>query len=155
MIFRLTKILLYLALLIISGLLVRACSAASPQPEPTRVVSLPPTTTPLPPLDLSEQESPTVAAPTETAPAPSVTPVPAEDTATPEVEDTATPEPEDTPTLEPENTATPEAEDTATPEADTASASSDNCVGCHTSQETLEALAEDKAVVSDATEGEG
>jgi hypothetical protein len=46
-------------------------------------------------------------------------------------------------------------EDTPTPEAEAASASSDSCIGCHTSQETLQALAVDKTVKSEATSGEG
>jgi hypothetical protein len=33
--------------------------------------------------------------------------------------------------------------------------SSENCVGCHTNQTILEALAEDKVVKSEATSGEG
>jgi hypothetical protein len=33
--------------------------------------------------------------------------------------------------------------------------SSENCQGCHINQETLQALAEDKQVKSEATSGEG
>jgi hypothetical protein len=36
-----------------------------------------------------------------------------------------------------------------------ASLSSENCIGCHTDQATLEALAEDKVVKSEASSGEG
>jgi len=32
---------------------------------------------------------------------------------------------------------------------------SDTCIGCHTSQETLQVLAEDKEVKPEATSGEG
>jgi hypothetical protein len=53
------------------------------------------------------------------------------------------------------DTATPEPADTATPESDDETASSDNCIACHTSQETLQALAEDKTISSEATSGEG
>jgi mono/diheme cytochrome c family protein len=80
--------------------------------------------------------------------------VPASSTPAP-VEDTATPEPEDTATPEPEDTATAEAEDTPTPEEAEAVAGSDNCIACHTSQETLQALAVDTTVESEATSGEG
>jgi hypothetical protein len=59
--------------------------------------------------------------------------------------------PTDTPEPEPEVSPT----DTPEPDVDVASLSSDNCIGCHTNQETLEALAEDKVVKSEATEGEG
>ncbi len=38
---------------------------------------------------------------------------------------------------------------------DVASLSSDNCIGCHTDEATLQALAEDKEVKSEATSGEG
>ena len=104
---------------------------------------------------------------------PSPTPVPAADTRTvePTEEATETPTAEptraatDTPTVEPTEVATeePTAEPTqeATEEAtaaaivDVSTLSSDNCVTCHTSQETLQALAEDKKVASEASSGEG
>jgi hypothetical protein len=38
---------------------------------------------------------------------------------------------------------------------DVASLSSDNCLGCHTNQETLQTLAEEKEVKSEASSGEG
>jgi len=117
---RMVKILIYLAVLAVTGWGVKACSGETPTVEPTAVAVLPPTTTPEPPL-------PTSVPPTETPVPPSPTPAPPTDTAVP-----ATP--------------TPEAE---------VSAGSENCVACHTSQETLQALAEDKTVKSEATSGEG
>jgi hypothetical protein len=123
------KIVIYLVVLAVMGWGVRACTAETPIVEPTAVAVLPPTTTPEPPL-------PTPLPPTETPVPPSPTPAPPTDTAVP---------PSPTP-VPPEETPTPEAE---------VSVGSENCVACHTSQETLQALAEDKTVKSEATSGEG
>ena len=132
---RMVKILIYLAILAVMGWGVKACSGETPKVEPTAVAVLPPTTTPEPPL-------PTPVPPTETPVPPSPTPAPPTDTPSPT--DTAVPA---TPTpVPPQDTPTPEAE---------VSAGSENCVACHTSQETLQALAVDKTVESEATSGEG
>jgi outer membrane biosynthesis protein TonB len=153
MISRIISAILYVGLLMITALATKACTSSAPTIEPTAVAVVIQTTTPEPPL-------PTAIPPTETKVPPSPTPAPPTDTAVPasptaEPEDTATPEPEDTATPEPEDTATPEPEDTPTPEAEEATAGSDNCIACHTSQETLQALAVDTTVESEATSGEG
>jgi mono/diheme cytochrome c family protein len=41
------------------------------------------------------------------------------------------------------------------PTVDIASASSENCIACHTDEAILQGLAEDKDVKSEATSGEG
>lgn len=143
---RILRTAVWLLVIAVTALGVKACASSTPTVEPTAVAVLLPTTTPEPPL-------PTAIPPTDTAVPPTDTPAPPTDTPKP-----ASPTPipaEDTPTPEPEDTATPESEDTATPESDEATASSDNCIACHTSQETLQALAEDKTVKSEATSGEG
>jgi multidrug efflux pump subunit AcrA (membrane-fusion protein) len=84
------------------------------------------------------------------------TPEPTDVAAVPSATDTAAP-PSPTP-VPPSPTPvppTPTAIATLTPEVGLASASSENCIGCHTNEETLQALAEDKTVKSEATEGEG
>ncbi len=88
--------------------------------------------------------------PTPVAPVPPTTPAAPKPTDTP-VPPTATPVPP-SPTATPvPPTATP-APPTPTP---TSPPSADNCVACHTQAETLQALAEEKAVKSAETEGEG
>jgi hypothetical protein len=143
---RIIRTVFWLIILAVTALGVKACAGSTSTPEPTAVAVLPPTTTPEPPL-------PTAVPPTDTAIPPTETPAPP--TATP-TEEPASPTPaaSATATAEPEDTATPEPEDTPTPEPE-AAADSDNCIGCHTSQETLQALAEDKTVKSEATSGEG
>jgi len=154
MVTRIISTLLYVGLLVITALATKACTSSAPTIEPTAVAAVISTTKPEAPL-------PTAIPPTETPVPPSPTPAPPTDTAVPAsstpapVEDTATPEPEDTATPEPEDTATAEAEDTPTPEEAEAVAGSDNCIACHTSQETLQALAVDTTVESEATSGEG
>ena len=154
MVTRIISTLLYVGLLVITALATKACTSSAPTIEPTAVAAVISTTKPEAPL-------PTAIPPTETPVPPSPTPAPPTDTAVPAsstpapVEDTATPEPEDTATPEPEDTATAEAEDTPTPEEAEAMAGSDNCIACHTSQETLQALAVDTTVESEATSGEG
>ena len=146
MVSRIISSIVYVGLLVVTAVAVKACTSSTPTVEPTAVAVVIPTTTPEPPL-------PTAVPPTETPIPPSPTPAPPTDTAVPAsptaipVEDTATPEPEDT--------AVPEVEDTPTPEEDDAVAGSDNCIACHTSQETLQALAVDTTVESEATSGEG
>ncbi len=121
---QITKLLVYVGLLVATGLGFKACSQSKEVVVPTAVaVARQPTTTPLPPL-------PTPIPPTDTPVPPTDTPAPPTDT----------PEP---------------ATATAEPTEETASAGSENCVACHTSAETLQALAEDKTVKSEATEGEG
>ena len=136
----------WLAILGIVTLALTVCSgpsAAPPLPtavevavEPTRVPPQPttgaeePTDTPVPP-------SPTPVPPTDTPEPPSPTPVPATDT--PEPPSPTPPTPTDTPE----------------PTVDVSSVSSENCVTCHTDQATLEALAVEKEVKSEATSGEG
>lgn len=161
MISRIISTILYMGLLVITALATKACTSSAPTIEPTAVAVVIRTTTPEPPLptaipptETSVPPSPTAAPPTDTA-VPASPTVEPEDTATPEPEDTATPEPEDTATPEPEDTATAEAADTPTPEEEEAVAGSDNCIACHTSQETLQALAVDTTVESEATSGEG
>jgi hypothetical protein len=132
---RMVKILIYLAALAVMGWGIRACSSEAPTVEPTAVAVLPPTTTPEPPL-------PTPVPPTETPVPPSPTPAPPTDTPSP------------TDTLVPASPTPVPPKDTPTPEAEV-SVGSENCVACHTSQETLQALAVDKTVTSEATSGEG
>lgn len=107
------------------------CSGPTPVPKQTEVaVVAAPTDTPLPP-------SPTPVPATDTPVPPSPTPVPPTDTPVP---------PSPTP-LPPT--------DTPAPTVDASSASAENCVTCHTDEATLQALAEDKEVKSEATSGEG
>jgi hypothetical protein len=141
---RTVRMLIYLAVLVAVGLVVKACATSEPTVEPTKVAVVPPTTTPEPPLPTAVPPTDTPP-PTETAVPPSPTPAPPTDTPPP-TETVALASPTAIP---PEDTATPE------PEVDLASATSENCVGCHTSQEVLQALAEDKTVQSEATSGEG
>jgi outer membrane biosynthesis protein TonB len=118
--------------------------AALPTPVPSGAtdVPLPPSPTPAPETDTPPPATDTPQPPSPTLPPPTDTPVSPTDTPEPE------PEPEevsatDTPEPEPE------------PDVDVAALSSDNCVGCHTNQETLQALAEEKEVKSEASSGEG
>jgi outer membrane biosynthesis protein TonB len=129
------------------------CTGTSPGPgatdapvavEPTQAAAAPPTAEP---TETSTPE-PTEAAATET---PTAEPAEAVATETPTVEPTA--EPTETPTVEP--TEEPTEEPTGAPAVDVASLSSQNCVNCHTVQETLQALAEEKGVKSEASSGEG
>jgi hypothetical protein len=107
------------------------CSGPTPVPKPTEVaVVAAPTDTPVPP-------SPTPVPPTDTPVPPSPTPIPPTDTPVP---------PSPTP-LPPT--------DTPVPTVDASSVSAENCVTCHTDEATLQALAEDKEVQSEATSGEG
>jgi outer membrane biosynthesis protein TonB len=157
------RALLWLALLGVIGAGLTVCSGQTPtqlpptveevavRPSPTRVqstdVGVPPSPTPAPETATPEPPSPTPPPPTDTpepasptSPPPTDTPVSPTDTPEPEAEEVS---PTDTPEPEPE------------PDVDVASLSSDNCIGCHTSQETLQALAEEKEVKSEATSGEG
>lgn len=81
---------------------------------------------------------------------PAPTPVPP--TATP-VPPTQTPEP--SPTLAPTETPEPEPTATEAPTAAAVSVDSTNCVTCHTSEETLQALAVEEAPAEALSEGEG
>ena len=141
---RITKTLIYLVILAVTGIGLNTCTSSTPTVEPTAVALKPPTTTPEPPL-------PTAVPPTDTPVPPSPTPAPPTDTPVPPSPTSAPPT--DAP-VQASPTPVPPA-DTVTATADTASASSENCVGCHTSQETVQALAEDKTVKSEVTEGEG
>jgi hypothetical protein len=120
--------------IVITGL--TACAGPATTSQPTEVTVLPSATL-LQPTDTAVPPSPTLVPPTDTPVPPSPTPVPPTDTPAP-------PSPTPVPPT-----------DTPTPEVDLASMSSDNCQGCHTDQETLQALAEDKEVKSEATSGEG
>lgn len=135
-------------------------------PSESRPVAVVPSPTPVPaadtpvPTELTGEatEEPT-ATPTE-----EVTEEP-----TPEPTEEATQEPAEEPTVEPAEEVTEELivepteeateeateEPTPIPDVDVAALSSENCVNCHTNQETLQALAEDKVVQSEATSGEG
>ncbi len=147
---RITRTIVWVLILAATALGVKACAGSTPSVEPTEVAVLPPTTTPIPPLPTSVPATDTPEPPPATA-----TLVPPTTTATePPASPTAVPE-EDTPTPEPEPSATPEDEATATPEDEAVADDSGNCVGCHTSQETLEELAVDTTVESEATSGEG
>ena len=157
------RALLWLALLGVIGAGLTVCSGPTTtlipptvvevavRPSPTRVQStdaqVPPSPTPAPEMDTPEPPSPTPPPPTDTPEPASPTSAPPTDTpASP----TDTPEPE-AEEVSPTDTPEPEPE----PDVDVASLSSDNCIGCHTSQETLQALAEEKEVKSEATSGEG
>ncbi len=109
-----------------------AAATETPTAEPTEEATETPTA------------EPTEAAATET---PTAEPTEAAATETPTVEPTA--EATETPTVEPTE------EPTVAPAVDVASLSSQNCVNCHTIQETLQALAEEKEVKSEASSGEG
>jgi outer membrane biosynthesis protein TonB len=116
---------------------------------------------------VSATDTPTVAEPTKAVVEEAI------ETPTPEPTEVATEEPTleptevvtEEPTAEPTEVATeeptPEPTQEATEEAtaaavvDVSTLSSDNCVNCHTNQETLQALAEDKKVTSEASLGEG
>jgi mono/diheme cytochrome c family protein len=151
MIPRMIKTVIYLTVLVASGLSVRACSQAPAVLEPTRTAQLPPTTTPLPPLPTSPPATDTAVPPSPTAVPPTETAVPPSPTVAPP---TDTPEPA-SPTPAEESMATPTTEAVATSEAETVAEGGENCISCHTSQETLQALAEEPEVKSEATEGEG
>lgn len=91
------------------------------------------------------------AAPTEMAAAPTDT---AAMVAT-EPPATATEPPLPSP-LPPTDTPAPPPTDTAEPPTPTAElVSAENCIGCHTDQPTLQALAVEKEIVSEASSGEG
>jgi hypothetical protein len=130
------SILAWLAVLGIVIAALTACTGPATTPQPTEVAALPSSTLSQP-TDTAVPPSPTPVPPTDTPVPPSPTPVPPTDTPVP-------PSPTPVPPT-----------DTPTPEVDLASMSSENCQGCHTSQETLQALAEDKEVKSEATSGEG
>jgi outer membrane biosynthesis protein TonB len=127
-------------------------SAATPVPSSTPVAVM---------------DTPTVAEPTEAAIEEATETPTAEPTEmvteepTPEPTEVATEEPTPGPTEAATEEPTPEPTQEATEEAtaaavvDVSTLSSDNCVNCHTSQETLQALAVDKKVASEASSGEG
>ncbi len=92
-----------------------------------------------------------VAAATNTPLPPTDTPIPPTDTPIPPT-DTPLP-PTDTPI--PPTPTSPPPTDTPTATVDPASLSSESCIVCHSNEETLQALAEDKTVQSEATSGEG
>jgi outer membrane biosynthesis protein TonB len=116
-----------LGLLLVLVLLLAGCGG-----EPT---SAP---TELPPTEVAVQPTtaPTEAPPTEAPTEPPPTEAPTE------------PPPTETPT-EPPPTATPTEEPTPEPVDDTA------CVGCHTDEETLKAVAEEPEETEALSEGEG
>jgi outer membrane biosynthesis protein TonB len=123
---------------------VEVASVPSPTASGATDAPPPPSPTPAPEADTPPPPTDTPVPPSPTPPPPTDTPVPATDT----------PEPEPEP-VEASPTDTPEPEPEPDTEVDVASLSSDNCLGCHTDQETLEALAEDKVIKSEATSGEG
>jgi hypothetical protein len=109
-----------------------------------------PTSTPAPATDTPTAAEPTTVVIEEVTETPIAEPT---QTAT----EVPTVEPTEVATEEPTAEATPEATEEATVAAvvDVSTLSSDTCVTCHTSQETLQALAEDKKVASEASSGEG
>ena len=129
----------YLAFGVLGVMLVAACAsqpAAAPTDAPTKVAALP-TDTDVPATDTPVPATDTPVPPTDTPVPPTDTPVPATDTPVPAT-DTPVP-PADTPV----------------PTEAPAVASADSCVVCHTNEETLKAIAEDKEVKSAETSGEG
>jgi hypothetical protein len=96
-------------------------------------------------------DSPTATAVPELVAAATDTSLPLTDTPIPPT-DTPIP-PTDTPI--PPTPTSPPPTDTPTATVDPASLSSESCIACHTSEETLQALAEDNTVQSEATSGEG
>jgi hypothetical protein len=128
-----------LALLVLVAAWLTACGA-QPAPAPTEAptaVAMQPTDTPLPATDTPVPATDTPIPPTDTPVPPTDTPVPATDTPVPA---TDTPVP---------------ATDTPIPPTDMPPASAESCALCHTSQETLLAMAEEKSVKSAETSGEG
>lgn len=97
-------------------------------------------------------ETPTTAPPTDTVVPPSPTAEPATETPVPA---SPTPEPATETPVPASPTAEPPTETPQPTEVDVASASSENCVDCHTSEETLQALAEEQEVKSEESSGEG
>jgi hypothetical protein len=136
---------IWLVVLVIVTAGLTVCSGPTPVPQSTEVavVAAPtdtavlPSPTPVPATDTVVPPSPTPVPPTDTPVPPSPTPVPPTDTPVP---------PSPTP-LPPT--------DTLAPTVDASSVSAENCVTCHTDEATLQALAEDKEVQSEATSGEG
>jgi hypothetical protein len=126
------RLLTGLALLALATVCLVACGAQpTPAPtEPPAVVAVQPTDTPAPATDTPLPPTDTPVPATDTPLPPTDTPVPATDTPLP---------PTDTPI----------------PPTEVPLASADSCVLCHTSQETLQAMAEDKEVKSAETSGEG
>jgi hypothetical protein len=114
------------------------CSGPTPVPKSTELAVV------AAPTDTAVLPSPTSVPPTDTPVPPSPTPVPPTDTPVP---------PTDTP-VPPSPTPLPPT-DTPAPTVDASSVSAENCVTCHTDEATLQALAEDKEVQSEATSGEG
>jgi hypothetical protein len=124
---KIIKTVIWPAILAIAIVGLAACGGPTPTAEPTEAAAVP-TDTPVPPTDTPVPPSDTPVPPTDTPVPPTDTPAPPTDTPAP---------PTDTPT------------------PDLASLSSENYVGCHTDEKTLQALAEDKSVKSEATSGEG
>ncbi len=136
---------IWLAILGIVTVTLTVCSGpTTTSPLPTEVdVAVEPTTAPPQPTEPEE--------PTDTPVPPSSTPVPPTNTPVP-------PSPTRIPatdTPEPPSPTPPPPTDTPEPTVDVSSVSSENCVSCHTDQATLEALAVEKEVKSEATSGEG
>ena len=122
-----------ISLLLFLGGLVAACGRGEPSAPvpPTATVAVRPTDTP--------------SLPTDTPVPPTDTPLPPADTPVP---------PTDTP-LPPTETPVPTPTDTPVPPTPTPMPSADNCIACHTDPGLLQAIAVDKAVKSEETEGEG
>jgi hypothetical protein len=118
-----------------------------------------PTTTPPLPTEVEVAIEPTTASPQSTEPEESTdTPVPPSPTPVPPTNTPVPPSPTPIPatdTPEPPSPTPPPPTDTPEPTVDVSSASSENCVTCHTDQATLETLAVEKEVKSEATSGEG
>ncbi|MEJ5199123.1 MAG: hypothetical protein WHX53_09385 [Anaerolineae bacterium] len=116
------------ALLLMAGLLVACGGPAAPAPEPTSAPAAPAATQPPtqpPPTNTTAPPTNTAAPPTATA-APTLTTAPTKAPATPTQAPTAAPV-----------------------------VSADNCVKCHTSEETLRKLAKAEEPTEKLSEGEG
>jgi hypothetical protein len=111
--------------ILVAALLVLAWLLAGCGAQPTAIVSQPTAA----PTDIPTEQPTATAAPTDT-PIPTDTPAP-----------TDTPLPTDTPV--PTDTPTPEVVDDSA------------CIACHTSEETLKALAKEEATPEVESEGEG
>lgn len=118
---RIKRTVVWLAILAMTALGVKACAGSTTTVEPTAVAVVIPTTT-------LEPQLPTTVPPTDTPAPPIETPAARAATATEEPASPTLAPPEDTPTPEPEATATPEEEPVAE--------SSDNCIGCHQVEES-------------------
>jgi hypothetical protein len=129
--------------ILVAALLVLAWLLAGCGAQPTAIVSQPTAA----PTDIPTEQPTATAAPTDT-PIPTDTSAP---TDTPLPTDTPIPTDTSAPTDTPLPTDTPVPTDTPTPEVVDDSA----CIACHTSEETLKALAKEEATPEVESEGEG